>query len=55
MSGMQAVDTRFDISLPLVQVQFENGEKESFMKTFMEHNRVNLDPDALKFFLLDVY
>ena len=55
ISGMQTVDARFDISPPSVQVQFENEEKESFMKTFMDHNKVNVDRDALKMLLLDVY
>ena len=38
-----------------IQNQFENEEKESFFKLFMEHNNVNLDSDSLKILLLDVY
>ena len=57
MAGLQSAqdEARFELSPPSIQLQLEIEEKESFFKSFMEHNNVNLDSDSLKILLLDVY
>ena len=57
MAGLQSVqdETRFELTPPSIQKQFETEEKESFFKSFVAHNKVNLDIDSLKMLLLDVY
>ena len=57
MTGLQSAqdEARFELTPPSIQLQFEIEEKESFFKSFMEHNNVNLDSDSLKILLLDVY
>ena len=58
MAGPQfspANEGRFELTPPSIKKQFENEEKESFFKLFMEHNHVNLDIDSLKILLFDVY
>ena len=57
MADLQSAqdEARCELTPPLIQLQFEIEEKESFFKYFMEHNNVNLDSDSLQILLLDVY
>ena len=47
MAGLQSAqdEARFELTPPWIQLQFEIEEKESFFKSFMEQNNVNLDSD----------
>ena len=47
-------DTRFDITPPSIQSQVLE-ERESFLKSFVEHNKVNLSPGDLKALALNIY
>ena len=57
MTGLQSAkdEARFELTPQSIQKQFENEEKESFFKLFMEHNNVNLDSDSINILLQDVY